>query len=49
MAPPEAKRRLLERRVVCSVRQGNVRFSPHFYVTKGELEALDKILEKTGL
>jgi selenocysteine lyase/cysteine desulfurase len=45
----EVRRRLLERRVVCSVRQGYVRLSPHFYVTKGELEALDKILEKVGL
>jgi selenocysteine lyase/cysteine desulfurase len=26
-----------------------VRFSPHFYTTKGELEALDRILEKVGL
>jgi selenocysteine lyase/cysteine desulfurase len=45
----EVRRRLLERRVICSVRQGYIRFSPHFYVTKGELEALDKILEKIGL
>jgi selenocysteine lyase/cysteine desulfurase len=45
----EAHRRLSERRVVCSVRQGLVRFSPHFYVTRGELEALDRILEKVGL
>ena len=45
----EAHRRLFERRVVCSVRQGLVRFSPHFYVTRGELEALDRILEKVGL
>ena len=45
----EAHRRLSERRVVCSVRQGLVRFSPHFYITRGELEALDRILEKVGL
>ncbi|HSN54236.1 MAG TPA: aminotransferase class V-fold PLP-dependent enzyme [Candidatus Sulfomarinibacteraceae bacterium] len=49
IAPTEAARRLRERKVVCSVRQGSVRFSPHFYTTKGELEALDRILEKVGL
>lgn len=47
--PSEARRRLRERRVIVSVRQGYVRFSPHFYTTKGELEALDRILEKVGL
>jgi selenocysteine lyase/cysteine desulfurase len=45
----EAARRLRERRVICSVRQGLVRFSPHFYITRGELEALDRILEKVGM
>jgi selenocysteine lyase/cysteine desulfurase len=45
----DARRRLYERRVVVSVRQGYVRFSPHFYTTRGELEALDRILEKVGL
>jgi selenocysteine lyase/cysteine desulfurase len=49
VAPTDARRRLLERRVVVSVRQGYVRFSPHFYTTRGELEALDRILEKVGL
>ncbi len=49
VAPREAARRLRERKVVCSVRQGVVRFSPHFYITRGELEALDRILEKVGL
>jgi len=49
VSPADARRRLRERRVVVSVRQGNVRFSPHFYTTKGELEALDRILEKVGL
>jgi selenocysteine lyase/cysteine desulfurase len=49
VAPKEAAKRLRERKVVCSVRQGSVRFSPHFYTTKGELEALDRILEKVGL
>ena len=47
--PAEARRRLRERRVIVSVRQGYVRFSPHFYTTKGEFEALDRILEKVGM
>ncbi len=47
--PTEAVRRLAERHIVCSVREGFVRFSPHFYTTRGELEALDRILEKIGL
>jgi len=47
--PREVVARLATRRVVCSARQGSVRFSPHFYTTKGELEALDRILEKVGL
>ncbi len=47
--PGEAARRLRERRVVTSVRQGYLRLSPHFYITRGELEALDRILEKVGL
>jgi selenocysteine lyase/cysteine desulfurase len=49
VSPSETVRRLGERRVVCSTRQGYVRFSPHFYTTRGELEALDRILEKVGL
>jgi selenocysteine lyase/cysteine desulfurase len=49
VSPADARRRLLERRVVVSARQGYVRFSPHFYTTRGELEALDRILEKVGL
>ena len=49
VSPAEILRRLRERRVVVSVRQGNVRFSPHFYMTRGELEAFDRILEKVGL
>ncbi len=47
--PEEAVRRLAERHIVCAVREGLVRFSPHFYTTRGELEALDRILEKLGL
>jgi selenocysteine lyase/cysteine desulfurase len=47
--PRETARRLRERRVVCSVRQGYLRLSPHFYITKGELEAFDRILEKVGV
>jgi len=42
-------KQLSERRVVCAARQDLVRFSPHFYTTKGELEAFDRILEKIGL
>ena len=49
VAPNEAAERLAQRKVVCSVRQGSVRLSPHFYTTKGELEAFDRILEKVGL
>jgi cysteine desulfurase/selenocysteine lyase len=49
VSPVDACRRLRERRVIVSVRQGCVRFSPHFYTTKGELEALDTILEKVGM
>jgi len=49
VGPEDACRRLLERRVAVSVRQGSVRFSPHFYTTRGEIEALDRILEKTGI
>jgi selenocysteine lyase/cysteine desulfurase len=49
VSPDDARRRLLERRVVVSARQGSVRFSPHFYTTRGEIEALDRILEKVGL
>ncbi len=44
-----AYRSLLDRHVVCSVRQGLVRFSPHFYVSGNELEALDRILTKCRL
>jgi selenocysteine lyase/cysteine desulfurase len=47
--PREAMRRLRERNVICSVRQGYLRLSPHFYITKGELEAIGRILEKEGL
>jgi cysteine desulfurase/selenocysteine lyase len=49
VAPEDARRRLLDRRVAVSVRQGYVRFSPHFYTTRGEIEAFDRILEKIGL
>lgn len=47
--PEEAVERLAQRKVVCSARQGSVRISPHFYTTKGEIEAFDRILEKVGL
>ena len=49
IAPDAAVKRLRERRIICSVRQGSIRLSPHFYITKGEIEAFDRILEKTGL
>jgi selenocysteine lyase/cysteine desulfurase len=49
IGPEDARRRLFERRVAVSVRQGYVRFSPHFYTTRGEIDALDRILEKSGL
>lgn len=45
----EVVTRLRERHVMCSARQGLVRFSPHFYVTRGELEAFDRILTKLEL
>ena len=49
VSPDEAMDRLAKRKVVCSVRQGYVRFSPHFYTTTGELDALARLLEKSGL
>lgn len=49
VAPAEAAKRLAERRVRVAARQGHVRFSPHFYTTRGEIEALDRILGKVGL
>lgn len=45
----EAKRALEGRHVICSVRQDLVRFSPHFYTSGAELEALDRILTKCHL
>ena len=42
----EVARRLRERAIEVAARQGLVRFSPHFYTTAGELEALGKILRK---
>jgi selenocysteine lyase/cysteine desulfurase len=42
----EAARRLRQRHIEVSARQGWVRFSPHFYATSGELEALRLILGK---
>ncbi len=47
--PHEIVHRLGERQIICSTRQGLVRFSPHFYITKGEIEAFDRILGKIGL
>lgn len=42
----EVARRLHTRQIEVSARQGLVRFSPHFYATIGELEALRVILAK---
>jgi len=42
----EVVRRLRARSIHVSSRQGLVRFSPHFYTTAGEIEALGKILRK---
>ena len=44
-----ARKALGDRHVVCSSRQGFVRFSPHFYVTSNELAALERIFDKCGL
>jgi len=46
LPPEEAARRLRERSIEVSARQGWVRFSPHFYATAGELDALGHILAK---
>ncbi len=46
LPPAEVARRLRERSIEVSSRQGWVRFSPHFYSTGGELEALHAILGK---
>jgi len=45
----EAQKRLQERHVLVAIREKNLRLSPHFYLTTGELEALDRILDKCGL
>lgn len=42
----EIGRRLRERQIEVTARQGWVRFSPHFYATSGELDALAVILGK---
>jgi selenocysteine lyase/cysteine desulfurase len=42
----EVARRMRERQIEVAARQGWVRFSPHFYATTGELEALKVILGK---
>jgi selenocysteine lyase/cysteine desulfurase len=46
MPSHEVARRLHERQIEVSARQGWVRFSPHFYATAGELEALKVILAR---
>jgi cysteine desulfurase/selenocysteine lyase len=42
----EAVRRLADRHIEVSARQRWVRFSPHFYATSGEIEALRRIIGK---
>ena len=42
----EVAKRLRERAIEVAARQGLVRFSPHFYTTAGEIEALGVILRK---
>ena len=49
VSPREAVSRLAERHVIVSARENLVRFSPHFYATRGEIEALDRILAKCSL
>jgi selenocysteine lyase/cysteine desulfurase len=46
LPPHEVVKRLRDRSIEVSARQGWVRFSPHFYATAGELEALGVILGK---
>jgi selenocysteine lyase/cysteine desulfurase len=46
LPPQEVVKRLRDRSIEVSARQGWVRFSPHFYATAGELEALGVILGK---
>ena len=46
LPPHEVAKRLRERSIEVSARQGWVRFSPHFYTTAGELDALGVILGK---
>jgi cysteine desulfurase/selenocysteine lyase len=46
LPPAEVVRRLRDRSIEVSGRQGWVRFSPHFYATAGEIEALAAILGK---
>lgn len=48
-AAHKAQRLLEDRHIITSVRQNLVRFSPHFYISGGEMEALERILTKCGL
>lgn len=48
LAPPgveDAHRRLKKARVVCSVREGAIRLSPHLYNTVAEMERVVEVLE----
>jgi selenocysteine lyase/cysteine desulfurase len=44
--PAELHRRLLARNVICAQRGGGVRFSPHFHVTRTQLEAAVAAVEE---
>jgi selenocysteine lyase/cysteine desulfurase len=46
--PERTAAALTRERVVCAVREGAVRFSPHFYNTADEMRAVVDILERAG-
>jgi selenocysteine lyase/cysteine desulfurase len=47
-APERTAAALSRARVVCAVREGAVRFAPHFYNTADEMRAVVEILERAG-
>jgi selenocysteine lyase/cysteine desulfurase len=47
VAPPqvaEAHRRLKAERIICSLREGSIRLSPHCYTTLAEMERVTEVL-----
>jgi selenocysteine lyase/cysteine desulfurase len=47
VAPPEvaeAYRRLKAERIICTVREGSIRLSPHCYTTVAEMERVTEVL-----